>query len=228
MVQAALGMKPMRREMCPIEPFKVGSWIWDVLRTHWPFSQSDCILSSLVLPGSELHEHVFQYDISGYALLIHPWSYTYTYISASGRSTAPLCSVVFILLQAKCFKVVQSTWFKRAICAIVIINIAFLSSYSYGQSHTWTVALNAIDVGFITIYLMEVVLKWQAAGSIWFASPFSPLFSPKYILCSPVTPFNSTLPFFTWKSSLFCDLFDWYWHILINWDFLSLFVSAFY
>ena len=72
-----------------------------------------------------------------------------------------------MLAKAKCFTFVESLFFRRLICLVIIVNIAFLSSYSYGQSQTWTIALNAIDVGFITVYLLEVLLKWQAAGNVW-------------------------------------------------------------
>jgi len=71
------------------------------------------------------------------------------------------------LLQAACFRIVESAWFGRAILVIILVNMGFLASYSYGQTSTWTLALNSVDAAFTSIYILEVLLKWQAAGSIW-------------------------------------------------------------
>lgn len=74
-------------------------------------------------------------------------------------------------LQARCFEFVESERFRRIILVIILINVGFLASYSYGQSSTWTLALNSVDTAFTIIYILEVLLKWQAAGSLWYPSP---------------------------------------------------------
>ena len=61
----------------------------------------------------------------------------------------------------------ESAWFGRIIVAIILINVGFLASYSYGQSSTWTLVLNSVDTAFTSIYILEVLLNWQAAGSMW-------------------------------------------------------------
>jgi len=77
-------------------------------------------------------------------------------------------------LQARCFEFVESERFRRIILAIILVNVGFLASYSYGQSSTWTLALNSVDAAFTIIYIFEVLLKWQAAGSLWYPSPGIP------------------------------------------------------
>ena len=70
-------------------------------------------------------------------------------------------------MQAACFRLVESAWFGRIIVVIILINVGFLASYSYGQNSTWTLVLNSVDTVFTSIYILEVLLKWQAAGSLW-------------------------------------------------------------
>ena len=50
---------------------------------------------------------------------------------------------------------------------MILINMGFLASYSYDQSNTWNDVLNGVDAGFTVVYLLEMLLKWQAAGSLW-------------------------------------------------------------
>lgn len=61
----------------------------------------------------------------------------------------------------------ESRWFPLAIVAIILVNMGFLASYSYGQSRTWTRVLNGVDCAFTIAYVLEVLLKWQAAGNLW-------------------------------------------------------------
>ena len=70
-------------------------------------------------------------------------------------------------LQAACFRFVVGKYFRWGILALILINIGFLASYSYDQSQTWTHVLNAVDAAFTIIYVLEVLLKWQAAGNLW-------------------------------------------------------------
>jgi hypothetical protein len=70
-------------------------------------------------------------------------------------------------VQANCFKIVESEWFRRVILVIILTNVGFLASYSYGQSSTLNLVLNSVDAAFTIIYVLEVLLKWQAAGSLW-------------------------------------------------------------
>lgn len=71
------------------------------------------------------------------------------------------------MLQAKCFYFIHSKYFRWAILAIILIDMGFLASYHYNQSPTWTTVLNSIDAGFTALFVLEVLLKWQAAGSLW-------------------------------------------------------------
>lgn len=52
---------------------------------------------------------------------------------------------------------------------MILVNVGFLASYSYGQSVSWRHILNIIDCCFTSLYVLEVLLKWQAAGNIWSA-----------------------------------------------------------
>lgn len=69
--------------------------------------------------------------------------------------------------KAACFHFVESEYYRWGILAIILINMGFLASYSYDQSHTWTRVLNGVDAAFTIIYVLEVLLKWQAAGNLW-------------------------------------------------------------
>ena len=70
-------------------------------------------------------------------------------------------------MQAQCFCFVESEYFRKGIVLVILINMGFLASYSYAQSDTWNDVLNGVDAGFTVVYLLEVLLKWQAAGSLW-------------------------------------------------------------
>lgn len=72
-------------------------------------------------------------------------------------------------MQRRCFCYVESWWFPHAIVLLILVNIGFLASYSYSQSSTWNRVLNIVDCCFTVMYILEVVLKWQAAGSVWYA-----------------------------------------------------------
>ena len=70
-------------------------------------------------------------------------------------------------LQVQCFRFVESEYFRQGIVLVLLINMGFLASYSYAQNNTWNDVLNGVDAGFTVVYLLEVLLKWQAAGSLW-------------------------------------------------------------
>ncbi len=71
--------------------------------------------------------------------------------------------------QAACFDFVESRYFRWGILGIILINMGFLASYSYDQSRTWSHVLNGVDAAFTIVYVLEVLLKWQAAGNLWCA-----------------------------------------------------------
>jgi hypothetical protein len=62
------------------------------------------------------------------------------------------------------FSVVRHKLFRSLILLITLLNVIVLSLYHYNMSHQWLLALEWANVGFVTAFTLELVMKVVALG----------------------------------------------------------------
>ena len=62
------------------------------------------------------------------------------------------------------FSIVRHRWFRSLMLSIILLNVIILSMYHYDMSNTWLLALEWANVGFVTAFTLELVMKVIALG----------------------------------------------------------------
>jgi len=62
------------------------------------------------------------------------------------------------------FNIVQSKRFDTFMMVIILINVGTMCLVHYGQSKTWTTALDVSNLFFTVVFIVEMILKMSAIG----------------------------------------------------------------
>jgi hypothetical protein len=76
----------------------------------------------------------------------------------------PMLGEMFYLQRLRCFKLVTNRLFSTLTTAVIVVNCVMLSADHYPQSEEWRTWVEAIDVGFLAFYSLEMCAKMFGFG----------------------------------------------------------------